>query len=137
MLCVDDRMGMLFGGRRQSQDSVLRADVLAEAGDAALWMDAYSAKQFAEDAARVTVAEDCLERTGAGECCFIERQDAQPWLERVEKLVLYRWNRHYPADRHWETPLVPPEWVLQSACEFAGSSHEKITKEVYVHEKSE
>ena len=45
-VCIDDRNGMLFNGRRQSQDRVLREDLVREAGGGPLWMSAYSARQF-------------------------------------------------------------------------------------------
>lgn len=133
--CVDDGMGMLFHHRRQSQDRVLREDILRTAAGRPLWMNAYSAGQFAPDAA-IHAAEDCLERAGEGEFCFVENLDVQPYAGRMEKVILYHWNRRYPADLRWTLPLDAPEWKRTELREFAGSSHEKITKEVYIHEAS-
>ena len=48
MVCVDDRGGMMFHQRRQSQDRVLRAHVLAEAEHHTLWMSTYSFRQFVD-----------------------------------------------------------------------------------------
>ena len=107
VVCVDDRGGMLFNRRRQSQDRVLRGP---ETGD-------------------LRTAEDCLDRAGKGELCFVETTDPAPWLERMEGLVLYRWNRRYPADLYCTLPLE--DFVLEERREFAGSSHECITREVY------
>jgi len=45
-----------------------------------------------------------------------------------EGLILYRWNRTYPADLYFTLSLEG--WTLERREEFAGSSHEKITKEV-------
>lgn len=42
MVCVDDKNGMMFNKRRQSQDRVLRQHMLELAGDKKLWMNAYS-----------------------------------------------------------------------------------------------
>ena len=47
----------------------------------------------------------------------------------ADKIVLYRWNRRYPADRYF--PVNLNEWTLISSEEFAGKSHEKVTKEVW------
>ena len=41
-VCIDDRGGMLFNHRRQSQDRLLREDLLAEAAGRPLWMNSYS-----------------------------------------------------------------------------------------------
>ena len=130
IVCVGDRGGMLFAGRRQSQDRVLRDDLLREVNGAKLFMNAYSAKLFGADD-RITVAEDCLARAGAGEYCFVENLDPVPYAEKLEQIIVYRWNRHYPADRHFKIALETPAWTKIRTEEFAGSSHEKITKDVY------
>ena len=51
-------------------------------------------------------------------------------LERADRLVLYRWGRHYPADRRLDLP--PAGWRLEGQTEFPGRSHDMITKEIYV-----
>ena len=127
-VCIDDRNGMLFNGRRQSQDRVLREDLVREAGGGPLWMNAYSAGQFAKEDP-VTADEDFLEKAGPGDACFAEGPAAAEALDRAEKLVLYRWNRKYPAGLYCTIGLSA--WKLERREEFAGSSHEKITKEVY------
>ena len=45
---ADDSYGMMFNHRRQSQDRVLRQRMLELTAGHTLWMNAYSAKQFAE-----------------------------------------------------------------------------------------
>ena len=50
----------------------------------------------------------------------------------IEKIILYRWNRKYPADFRFDINLEDSEWKLAETREFTGSSHEKITEEVYV-----
>lgn len=129
VVCVDDRGGMLFNRRRQSQDRVLREDLLALAAGRPVWMNRYSVGQFGPAAGDLREAEDCLDRAGPGELCFVETADPAPWLERMEGLVLYRWNRRYPADLYCTVPL--DRFVLDSRTEFAGSSHDVITREVY------
>ena len=128
IVCVDDAGGLCFNRRRQSQDRVLRARMLARWGR--LWMNVYTAGQFGPGDA-VAVDEDFLEKAGPGEACFAEGPEAVEALERAEKLVLYRWNRRYPSDCRFPLDLEERGWHLEAAAEFAGSSHEKITEEVY------
>ena len=128
-VCVDDQNGMLFNRRRQSQDRLLREDLLREAGDRPLWINAYSARQFGPLPPNVWTAEDFLEQAGPGEFCFVEDQDILPYQERIEGVLIYRWNRRYPADTRF--PLSLEGWKLERREEFPGSSHERITKEVY------
>ena len=130
IVCVDDQNGMLFNHRRQSQDRVLRQDLICETSGCVLRMNAYSLRQFKETPPNVRSSEDFLEQAGPGEFCFVEDRDLLPFADRLEKLILYRWNRRYPADFYFTIPLEG--WTLERREEFPGSSHETITKEVYV-----
>lgn len=130
VICVDDKGGMAFNGRRQSMDRLLRADLLQTVGEAPLWMSPYSAKQFDPAPANLRAAEDFLDRAGKGAYCFAEFPPLAPVLDRAEGLVVYRWNRTYPADRHLD--FHPADtFTLVSAADFPGSSHKTLTKEVY------
>ena len=68
--------------------------------------------------------------TATGERCSAFCETALP-EERIENLILYRWNRHYPADLHLPREL-PEQRLLVQVTEFPGFSHENITREVYV-----
>lgn len=129
VVCVDDKDGMLFNRRRQSQDSLLRQDMLEEAGGRPVWMNAYSHKQFVPAPDNIRIAADFPARAGKGEFCFFEDVDPASWLDRAEQLIVYRWNRRYPADRFFTMPQKG--WTLERREDFAGSSHEWITKEVW------
>ena len=129
--CVDGRNGMAFNGRRQSRDRLVRWDLLKEAGRAALWMDESSALQFTDiQRERLRVDEDFLDKAGPGEFCFVEDRSVKSHGSAVERVILYRWDRAYPADLYWDLPLEG--WTLEQRQELAGYSHKLITKEVYV-----
>ena len=130
IICADDRGGMAFNRRRQSQDRIVREHILADAAGGQLWMSPYSARQFGpEQAEHISADEDFLEKAGEADTCFLELSDPTAALARAEKLIVYRWNRTYPFDL---AAALPPEgWTLAGMEEFSGHSHEKITKEVY------
>lgn len=132
VVCLDDRDGMLFAGRRQSQDALLRQRVLELTGGSRLWMNGYSAKQFTKDTPSVCCDEAFLEKAGPGAYCFVENSDITPYADQVECVVLYRWNRVYPSDVKFPMELFAHRWQLVSSLEFGGSSHESITEEVYI-----
>ena len=48
IVAVDDRNGMTFNHRRQSQDKRLRERILSITKKGKLWMNAYSHKQFVD-----------------------------------------------------------------------------------------
>ena len=131
MACVDGRNGMAFNCRRQSRDRAVRADLLAEVGEACLWVSGATARQFpAEEQSRLCVDESFLEKAGPGEYCFVEDKDVVPYESRIEEVILCHWNLDYPADMYFKMDLG--SWKLAETQEYAGSSHEKITEERYV-----
>ena len=130
MLCVDDKNGMLFNRRRQSKDRVLCQHILELVGTGRLWMSPYSKKQFADTKqAEVIVDEAYLEKAGAGDYCFVEDRDVALYENRIEQIILFRWNRIYPADIFFTLDISG--YTLEKTENFAGNSHDKITKEIY------
>ena len=128
--CVDDRMAMLFNRRRQSQDAALRQRLLQRAAGRTIWMSEYSARQFADcQADNIRVSDHCADQAGAGELWFVEDGRELIGARGAEELVLYRWNRSYPGDVTFPWPLTG--WKLVETADFPGTSHEKITEEVY------
>ena len=77
----------------------------------------------------IRTAEEPWTQAGPEDLCFLELTGPSPALERAERLILYRWNRHYPSDR--KIALPPEGWTLTGRTEFPGSSHDVITKEIY------
>lgn len=128
--CVDASGGLLFNGRRQSQDRVLRAEILSLAAGKPLWMDSYTAALFEGEKADIRVDEDFLAKAGPGEYALLEDREAAPYEDRIEKIILYHWNRAYPGDLFFDID-VTAGWQPVSSRDFAGSSHDKITEEVY------
>lgn len=100
-------------------------------------MNRYSAKQFGSPlAANIAVDEDFLNRAGADDYCFVENLSLKEYTEKMTKLVLFRWNRAYPADTYLDISLTGPDWKLTGSDEFTGYSHEKITVEEWEHEQA-
>lgn len=136
IVAVDDRNGMMFNQRRQSQDKVLREKILSLVCGRKLWMNAYSHKQFGVSAGEDQIQEDerFLEKAGDGEYCFVENVAISPFRNRIEKVVLFKWNRAYPGDFFFDIDLRDGTWALKGTEDFIGSSHEKMTMEVYESE---
>lgn len=126
--CVDDNFGVLFNHRRQSQDRILREKIMEITAGDTLWMNEYAAKMFGTRPG-IAVAEDFLSKAQKGDFCFIEGASIDGYA--IEEIILFKWNRIYPADVFFRFP-TQTEFRLIEAVDFPGSSHEKITKEVYI-----
>lgn len=130
IVCLDDKNGMMFNRRRQSRDRAVCARIAALTAGRVLRMAPCSAGLFGEELPDVRVGDDFLEASGPGEFCFVENAPLAPWAERIETLIVFRWNRVYPADVRLDLAL-DGAWHLARTEEFPGHSHEKITMEVY------
>lgn len=128
VFCVDECMGMMFNHRRQSKDRVQRERLLALLGGKRLWMSVYSGKLYG-DADGVCAHEAFSDMAQDGDALFFE--DTLPVLDGVERVILYKWNEHYPSDVRLPFDLCREGFVLKESEDFAGSSHEKITQEIY------
>lgn len=136
IVCLDDQQGMMFNHRRQSMDECLRKDLIDQITPNKLWMNEYSLKQFKDTSYdNMIVHEQFLELAQLGEYCFVENQFLSKYLDRIEKIIVYRWNRIYPADMKFDLDLSQPEWKRLTVSEFQGKSHPIISKEVLVYEK--
>lgn len=114
---------MLFNRRRCSRDRAVMDDILASFPPEVLCLSEYSAPLFA--GARIVARP---EEAGNG-VLFLEDMPLSPALAQTEKLIVYRFDRVYPADVRL---TVPQEFTLKESTEFSGYSHDKITREVYV-----
>lgn len=127
-ICVDKSGGVLFSGRRLSQDSVLRDKLLEMVTDGYLRMNEYSAKQFEENK-KIIISEDFLLSANENDICFIENVNVP--IDEVTEIYLFNWNRDYPADTYFEFNLKELNFKRIRKEDFVGSSHKKITLEVY------
>lgn len=131
IVCLDVSNGMLFNMRRQSQDKVLRQDILNNLNGSRLLMNEYSFKQFKEESQdAIIIEEKFLSIADKDDFCFVENVPLSQYEQKISTLIIYHWNRKYPADLYFDLELQ--NWDLISTEDFTGNSHEKITKEIYI-----
>ena len=123
IVCLDDNKGMMFNKRRQSRDRVLIDNILELCKSEKLYTNEYSSKLFPENTVEILESIEDVENG----YCFAENFTVNE--EDVEKIIVYKWNRLYPADTYFNIDLGG--WSLIETVDFEGSSHEKITREIY------
>lgn len=131
IVCLCDKGGMLFNKRRQSRDRVLLQNLADYVNDGAIFVNGFSAPLFESSTASVIEVSDPLLSAGDGDFVFLENLSLKRARDKIEEMIIYRWNRSYPADFFLD--LEPSEAGLRlvESTEFSGSSHEKITREIY------
>lgn len=125
IVCLDDNGGMLFNERRQSRDRIVCEDIINSLNGEKLFISAFSELLFDGFLDRISVCEDFLQK---GNICFVENQSLSQC--NADEVVVYKWNRVYPADFYCDIDFS--KYSLSDQTEFEGYSHEKITKQNYI-----
>lgn len=129
-VCLDDKNGLLFNRRRQSRDAAVLADIRSGLPEV-LTIAPFSEKLMAEAQMPYVLAPELPDSLAPDAHFFLETNASKDLICSASTVVIYRWNRRYPADTYWEIDLTECGFALQETGEFPGKSHEKITKEVY------
>lgn len=132
IICLDDNNGMMFNKRRQSQDRILRADLKEFIKDKDLYMNNYSYKLYKDiDNGNIKVSENFLEQCTENDFCLVEDKLLNNYINKINNIIIYKWNRIYPSDLYFDINLTSNSWELLETKGFEGSSHEKITRLIY------
>ena len=134
IVCISESGGMMFNKRRQSRDRILTEDMLSLVGDRALYITEFSKKLFEESKKSPIIHCDPLSVAKGSDFVFIESLPLKEHVASIDKMIIYHWNRSYPSDFYLDTPPMENGFSLKSSYEFEGSSHERITREVWEKE---
>ena len=131
-VCADDRGGTFFMGRRPSSDREIIRELAASG--CRILITEYSEPLFGELECNYEVCGNPLAFASDTDICFIEGGICEEYVRDIRVLTVYRWNRHYPSD---PASRIYPEklgFTLCTSADFAGYSHDRITKEIWKHE---
>lgn len=128
IFCLEKDNGIMFFGKRHSQDRNLRKKLIEMTEGQKLWMSNYSAKQFAEYSS-IIVDDDYMSKAESDDYCFVE--DKAYRTDGVSEIVICHWNRKYPSDKFFEIDLKKEGFKKEGSENIEGSSHKKITIEVW------
>ena len=123
---------MMFNKRRQSQDKLLRVSIKELVKGKTLFMNEYSYKLYKDiNNENIIVSENYLYECENDNFCLVENKPLNNYIEKIDNIIIYKWNRIYPSDLYFDVDIKNEQWELIETEEFQGSSHEKITKETY------
>lgn len=128
---VDDSCGMMFNKRRQSRDKVLYEKVTTIVGNNVMWVNSYTYPLFKDMKLNLCVDEEFLSKVEQGEYCFVEDKRVSSYINQIEELIIFHWNRKYPSDLKLDIQPEREGFVCANTEEFVGSSHEKITMKIW------
>jgi len=129
-VCLDEQGGMSFGGRRQSRDSAVLLDIFATVNTSRLLVSRYSEKLLSQYG-EVTVSDTPLADAGEDDFVLLEVEGVGKQSAKPDTLIIYRWDGIYPSDLKFDLEPQSVGLSLLTRSYIVGTSHEKITKEVY------
>ena len=127
ILCLDKDNGMLFNHRRLSQDRNMMLDMSTMIKSDKIYMNDYSYDLYQNLDCPNKIVVESLDNID--DYCLIENQEIKD-ISNVEQVIIYNWNRKYPADLYFPISLLE-KWNIKETYDFAGTSHDVITKTVY------
>lgn len=125
-LCVSKDNGMLFCNKRQSIDKKIIDDILNITDK--IYITKFSEKMISSFTDKYIVCDDIREIDEA--VYFIENIDISEYLEKIDTIYLYHWNREYPSDFFFDADLSL--YKRENKVDFKGDAHDKITKEIFI-----
>lgn len=131
IVCLDDNKGMMFNRRRLSRDSKVIDSIVSIVDTDTLSMNSYSYPLFKNQEID-SIVDDCFLDSNNDGYYFVEDNDLSHYESKIDEIIIYWWNRNYPSDVKFAIDLSL--YSLYDSEEFIGSSHEKITKEIYKKE---
>lgn len=130
IVCLDNKKGMMFNHRRQSRDQAVTEKIRKICMGKKLWMSPYSAQLYGSlEGVEWEASSDFLSLASSGEYCLVESAGLAAYKESIEQVIVFRWDRTYPADVYLDLDLS--KWKRKARHVFSGASHNKITEERY------
>ena len=127
IICLDDNNGMLFNNRRQSRDSKVLWDIKNNLQNS-LTIFPFSEKLVSNAEIPYEIMSGSASENTV---LFVEDRGIKEFLPVTNKITVYHWNGVYPADMSLDIVLSAEGFRITQTVDFEGTSHEKITKEVY------
>lgn len=128
ILCLDPKGGMTFNGRRQTLDYEVVADI-SVLGNKKLYISPFSESYFMGRGAKVV--DEPLKDAPSDATVFIEDTDPLPYLDKVEKIIIFRWGEVYPQDCRLSFDPCEKGFKKLGEMKYSTKVHQNIKKEIY------
>lgn len=130
--CIDNNYGMTFNNRRQSSDKIQVSNMLELLNREKIYITDFSKDIFDDENIKI-INLDEINKLKVEDYFFDENILPSKLEYKSDEIILYKWNRDYPSDLKFDIDLL--KWNLIESIDFSGSSHEKITREIYIRGK--
>lgn len=76
------------------------------------------------------IDDNFLDQAEAEDYCFVENTDITPYIDRIDKIILYKWNKTFSSELKFDVSILK-DYKIVSKESFLGSFHLRITEVIY------
>ena len=135
VVCLDEKNGIRFFGKRQSQDELQRKNLFELIENSKLFLTEYSYNLYKDFEFNFEIIDENTEIVEDSVFLY-EGEFLERFLPYVDEIIVYFWNRDYPFDETFDE-VEQDCWKEKEVLEFKGKSHEKITRKIFVKENKD
>lgn len=135
ILFLDQKDGMLFGGKRQTKDKILMKYIEDASKGSCLFANHFSTSLFGNTPSHLIVDNNFLDIAKSGDYCIVEDEDIKPYMNKIESIRIYRWDKVYPSTMKFNKNLLK-DWEQVFCVDlFLGGTHPVICEEMWVRKE--
>ena len=135
ILFLDQKDGMIFGNKRQTKDKILMKYIEDVSKGSCLFTNHFSTSLFDNIPSHLIVDDNFLNIAKSEDFCIVENEDIEPYMNKIESIRIYRWDKVYPSTIKFNKDLLK-NWKQSFCVElFLGGTHQVIYEEMWVRKE--
>lgn len=127
--CIDKLGNITADANRQINDILFIKRLWETTNEALLFINDCSRKKFFYYP-MMYIDDNFLDQAEAEDYCFVENTDITPYVDRIDKIILYKWNKTFSSELKFDVSILK-DYKIVSKESFLGSFHLRITEVIY------
>lgn len=127
--CIDKSGNIALNTNGQLNHIIFLVRLKVVSNEALLYMNSNSNLQFGFYP-MIMVDDDFLDIAEEDSYCFVEDTDITPYINRIDKIILYKWNKNFSSKFKFDTSILDNFSIVSNKC-FYGETFLKISEEIY------
>lgn len=127
--CIDKLGNIALNTNGQINHLIFLVRLKMISNEALLYMSYNSYLQFG-CYPMIMIDDNFLDIAGEDSYCFVEDTDITPYIDRIDKIILYKWNKKFSSKLKFDNSILN-KFNIVSQKSFYGDHFLKISEEVY------
>lgn len=127
--CIDKSGNIALNTNGQLNHIIFLIRLKVVSNEALLYMNCNSSQQFGYYPMKM-IDDNFLDIAGEDSYCFVEDTDVTPYIDCIDKIILYKWNKKFSSRLKFDKSILN-KFSIVSKKSFYGESFLKISEVVY------